>query len=228
MLKDYEALYALQDEALALTFEEPLGFYLSGGTALSRFYLGHRYSDDLDFFTHELGLFGDAFRLVAGKLSARWPGLEIEIDARDFKRVRIATGSVDLKIDFVADRIPRVGLPLARGALVVDTVRNILSNKICAVLDRDEGRDVADLAAISLARRFNWKAALADAATKERFELEELLFRLQTFPVAALRAVPFAKPDTAERYAGVLPDLVRDLGRGGMNSLAQAGAPELS
>lgn len=41
-------------------------------------------------------------------------------------------------------------------------------------------------------------------------------------------AVPFTKPDTAERYAGVLPDLVRDLGRGGMNSLAQAGAPELS
>jgi predicted nucleotidyltransferase component of viral defense system len=25
-------------------------FYLTGGTALAGFYLGHRYSDDLDFF----------------------------------------------------------------------------------------------------------------------------------------------------------------------------------
>ena len=29
-------------------------FYLSGGTALSAFYLQHRYSDDLDFFSEEL------------------------------------------------------------------------------------------------------------------------------------------------------------------------------
>lgn len=29
------------------------GFYLTGGTALSEFYLQHRYSDDLDFFTRK-------------------------------------------------------------------------------------------------------------------------------------------------------------------------------
>lgn len=27
-------------------------FFLTGGTALSRFYYNHRYSDDLDFFVH--------------------------------------------------------------------------------------------------------------------------------------------------------------------------------
>lgn len=29
------------------------GFYLSGGTALACYYLHHRFSDDLDFFTFE-------------------------------------------------------------------------------------------------------------------------------------------------------------------------------
>jgi len=30
-------------------------FFLTGGSALARYYLKHRYSDDLDFFTGENG-----------------------------------------------------------------------------------------------------------------------------------------------------------------------------
>ncbi len=44
-----EILYPLQDRILsfAATFED---LYLTGGTALARFYLQHRFSDDLDLF----------------------------------------------------------------------------------------------------------------------------------------------------------------------------------
>lgn len=45
----YEQLYRLQDAAMAMVFSRRLGFYLTGGTALSRFHLDHRYSDDLGF-----------------------------------------------------------------------------------------------------------------------------------------------------------------------------------
>jgi len=31
----------------------PVDFYLTGGTVLSRAYLNHRYSDDLDFFVNQ-------------------------------------------------------------------------------------------------------------------------------------------------------------------------------
>ena len=41
-------VYPLQDEILDLVKSAPVAFYLTGGTALSRFYLNHRYSDDLD------------------------------------------------------------------------------------------------------------------------------------------------------------------------------------
>jgi predicted nucleotidyltransferase component of viral defense system len=34
----YKQLYKLQDEVLNLVFKDPYGFYLTGGTALSRFY----------------------------------------------------------------------------------------------------------------------------------------------------------------------------------------------
>jgi len=48
---DYKKLYALQDEVLEKVFAVEDEFYLTGGTALSRFYQEKRYSDDLDFFT---------------------------------------------------------------------------------------------------------------------------------------------------------------------------------
>ena len=43
-------LYPLQDKVLALFAATP--FYLTGGTALSRGYYQHRYSDDLDLFVN--------------------------------------------------------------------------------------------------------------------------------------------------------------------------------
>lgn len=54
MNKDFyfTELYPLQDQVLHLITQAQTGFYLTGGTALSRGYLQHRFSDDLDLFTN--------------------------------------------------------------------------------------------------------------------------------------------------------------------------------
>lgn len=51
------ANFALQDRFLELFFDSPLAehFYLTGGTALARFYFNHRESLDLDLFTNDFG-----------------------------------------------------------------------------------------------------------------------------------------------------------------------------
>ena len=46
----YKKLYDLQDRVLGIVFSREHDFYLTGGTALHRFYYNLRYSDDLDFF----------------------------------------------------------------------------------------------------------------------------------------------------------------------------------
>jgi predicted nucleotidyltransferase component of viral defense system len=53
----YTKLYAFQDELLKIVRAQNLDFYLTGGTALSRVYLNHRYSDDLDLFVNQKLLF---------------------------------------------------------------------------------------------------------------------------------------------------------------------------
>jgi predicted nucleotidyltransferase component of viral defense system len=45
-------LYPLQDRVLRVITACDTDFYLTGGTALSRVYLHHRFSDDLDLFVN--------------------------------------------------------------------------------------------------------------------------------------------------------------------------------
>ncbi len=50
--KDYRKLYQIQDKFLKWWTNFDFPFYLTGGTALGRFYLNHRCSEDLDFFVN--------------------------------------------------------------------------------------------------------------------------------------------------------------------------------
>lgn len=44
IVQNYDELYALQDRVLGIVFSEETPFYLTGGTALHRFYCNARYS----------------------------------------------------------------------------------------------------------------------------------------------------------------------------------------
>jgi predicted nucleotidyltransferase component of viral defense system len=51
-------LYPLQDAVLRVLSATETGFYLSGGTAVSRAYLRHRFSEGLDLFVNDDPSFG--------------------------------------------------------------------------------------------------------------------------------------------------------------------------
>jgi hypothetical protein len=111
--------------------------------------------------------------------------------------------------------------------MYIDTVRNILSNKLSAILGRDEGRDIADMLYISMSYRFSWKTILAELAQKEGFKIEDLLFRLETFPVEILETIPFISRKPPKEYADALSLVVHDIGVQADNSLAEQLAPDL-
>jgi len=70
MLKGKGTLTLIQKNLL-IEFEkirEASFFYLTGGTALAEFYLGHRRSYDLDFFTRERDLIIPFARVIEEKL----------------------------------------------------------------------------------------------------------------------------------------------------------------
>jgi hypothetical protein len=136
--------------------------YLTGGTALAGFHYGHRVSDDLDLFGHGTDL--DP-ALAAARDAAGAAGLPFIVDpgTPSYRRLRI--GSV--RVDLVCDVDFRVGAPLLMDGIMVDSVKNIAVNKVCAILGRLEPKDYVDLHVILERERYDIMDLLALAQNKD-------------------------------------------------------------
>jgi predicted nucleotidyltransferase component of viral defense system len=100
---DYIRFYKLQDQVMNFIFSNQDIFYLTGGTCLSRFYQEKRFSDDLDFFTHENDKFSKVLREIKAVLKQKFEIIE-DVTSKDF--VRFIVDKV-LQVDFVNDRVMR-------------------------------------------------------------------------------------------------------------------------
>lgn len=142
----FDRLYPLQDAVLAVLRELETEFYLTGGTAASRGYLHHRFSDDLDLFVNDDPRFGLWAERLVSALATR-PGWQIDVLLREERFVRIAlVASVPLKLELVNDVPAHVGTVQEHPVLFrLDSAENILANKLTALLDREEPKDLADV-----------------------------------------------------------------------------------
>ena len=183
---DYRRLYKLQDEVLEVVFETERVFYLTGGTCLNRFYHEKRYSDDLDFFTHDDRDFLRATKTIKSALRQKFEVTE-EINVKDFIRLLI---DGRLQVDFVNDRTPRYGQPVMTDkGYLIDTVENILSNKLTAVMGRDNPKDMFDIFLINKFYDFDFCAILESAHEKAGFSDDDLITRLKGFPVSWIEKI---------------------------------------
>ena len=120
MQKNYyqNILYPLQDKVLRVVEKLPVDFYLTGGTVLSRAYLNHRYSDDLDFFVNQNPNFEKQVELIIRSLKNEKTGIEIAVTGDSFARVFVQHEEAVLKIDFVNDVPYRTGVPVSSDLLL--------------------------------------------------------------------------------------------------------------
>jgi hypothetical protein len=160
-----EKLYPLQDTTLSLLQTDR--FYLSGGTALSRWHYNHRYSDDLDFFfrgdIYPKEEFPVLYRELVSRLAAHFQ-VDAVIDGEYFKRIFILHNGVSLKIEFIFENYPHCGEYLKSNGCLIDSSENIAVNKITAVQDRKTAKDFLDL--YFLMKDFELDLLLIDATKK--------------------------------------------------------------
>jgi hypothetical protein len=162
------ALYPLQDHILALINKLDLPFYLTGGTALSRHYLFHRYSDDLDLFVNEHSEFRALVKAIDICFHSNKVPYRTLTRSEDFVRLEIQTADqVVLKLDLVNDLVPHFGnFAISPELGKVDNVMNILSNKISAI-PWLEIKDFADIIWIARKYQFNWETLITEAFEKD-------------------------------------------------------------
>lgn len=189
-LVHYSKLYKLQDQVLEVMFENPAcEFYLTGGTCLNRFYFEERYSDDLDFFTHHSDSFAFSVKNILEQLQELKGTLDHQVSSRDFIRVVFKQNEVSLQLDFVNDRVPRFGDIARYNQIRIDNLDNILSNKLTAILSRDNPKDIFDLLIIDKNVDIHWPIILEQANEKSVFQLDDLIYRLESFPVELLKGL---------------------------------------
>ena len=146
-------------------------FFLTGGTALSRAYFNHRYSDDLDFFLSNSETFDEQLDAVLDLLKENgynWNTEKEFIRAERFTTLKVRKDSdFLLKLDFVNDTVPIFG-DIEKTDLFhrTDSVRNILSNKLSAIF-RYEAKDIADIREIALHEKVDWITAIQEARQKD-------------------------------------------------------------
>ena len=193
---------------------------MTGGTALGRCYLHHRYSDDLDFFVNDHKAFKQQSKSAVNAIQKQWR-CDIATASDTFVRLFVEQVDLVLKIDFVNDVAAHYGeikpFPLFHR---VDSWRNILSNKLCAIT-RSEAKDVADILFLARNYAFEWEKIIAEARQKDLWvDPLEICKRIKHFPVKLSQKIKWMQPVDLKMLALDLETLHNDIFFGASNSLA--------
>ncbi len=216
-----DKVYSLQDQILYLVQDAGVEFYLTGGTALSRYYLNHRYSEDLDFFVNQHPDFKVQCRKVIDLLRPSNLDYETGTTSDSFIRIFIKKEEIQIKVDFVDDVLFHYGgfekfVSFHR----VDNWRNILSNKICA-LTRLEPKDIVDLLFIAKRYSFSWEEVLIEAKEKDLWaEPLGVSKVIKDFNPNFFESIKWVEPIVKDKLVKNLKTLHKDIFYGNINSLA--------
>jgi hypothetical protein len=180
---DYKSLYQLQDKVFSVLKGHLGPFYLTGGTALGRFYLDHRFSDDLDFFVNSNPEFTNEVKRIYKRLIGHLPvDTKATVETEEFVRIWIGE-EIKMKLEFVNETGEHSGKVLYSNDIPLDNPGNILGNKLGAMLSRDEAKDVFDIVCIASYYSFNWECIYEQATRKQLMNETDVIMRMTTFPV---------------------------------------------
>lgn len=215
-------LYPFQDLVLKLIMKVDDTFYLTGGTALGRYYLKHRYSEDLDLFVNRENNFKQLSNKIISQLQNHFSEIETALLSEDFARIFIHNEEYPLKIEFVNDVLFHTGeIQTAKFFHRIDSWENILSNKICA-LSRDEAKDVADLIFLSMKYSFTWETMINYARQKDTWVNEiEVSQSVHKFDTRRLIKINWIREPEYKKMQDVCKIIAKDIIDGGKNSLTQ-------
>ncbi len=220
---DYKRFYNLQDKFLDFwkTIDTP--FYLTGGTALGRFFLHHRYSLDLDFFVNSDKNYKHYVETIYQRTSELFSfDVENNLFQDDYTRLFINEGDMSLKLEFVNDVEYHSG-PLKQVYFgLIDTPLNILSNKLSTIVNRDEPKDIIDIIYLALHYKFNWRTVFYETKKKNLINEIDVEQRIYSFPSSLLENVDWFihEPDHAT-FSVYLKCIANDFILGADNSICK-------
>ncbi len=173
-------------------------FYFTGGSALAAYYLHHRRSMDLDFFARR---HFDPKRVVR-VLSDIADGDLIPRRVQDRYEFTIEVQGERLRVEFVHYDYDTIAKSDARfGRIRVDSLRDILANKLSAIIERTEGKDFADLYFLLRRPELSLEQGILDCQAKFGWPGLRILLQRAFLKAEGLEAWPRTQPPTTPEGA---------------------------
>lgn len=165
-------------------------FYLGGGTALAEFYLQHRLSEDLDFFTENEF---DTFAISAFFKSIQKKIKITKIDyQQSFNRnlFFITIGKDVIKTEFTYYPFPRIENGTTVHGIKIDSLLDIAVNKVFTIYQKPRSRDFIDLYLIM--KKTGWKMDkfIKKARAKFDYHIDLLQLGTQFFKATEVKDFP--------------------------------------
>lgn len=165
-------------------------FYLTGGTALAAFYLNHRESEDLDFFSEEeIDPLAIEVFLKSRKTSLGFKQFEYQ---RSFNRSLFFLHFPDgvLKTEFTYFPFPTITSGEQEGLLRIDSLRDIAVNKIFTISQQTRARDFIDLYFILQREKWQLAEILKDARIKFDTHIDLIQLGAQLLKIRTAKDTP--------------------------------------
>ncbi len=209
-----EILTTTQKKVIDLVAADPglQKMYLSGGTALAAFYLEHRLSDDLDFFSFE-----PIEPLLARTFMQK---VKRELGAKDLRYERLYDRNLfflqfgdgqELKMEFTHYPFKQIGKSDKHLGVRVDSLRDIAANKLMALLDRFDPKDFVDL--FFLLKNSTLAQIQRDAEKKFGITISDMFVGRELTKVRRIKALPkMLKPLSVTELKKFFVGLARQVG----------------
>jgi predicted nucleotidyltransferase component of viral defense system len=165
-------------------------FYLSDGTALAAYYLHHRFSEDLDFFSEEevdsQGIF------VILKNLPENIGIK-KIDSEQSFNRNLFFLHLDhdvIKTEFTFYPFPRIENGTVENGIVIDSIMDIATNKLFTMYQKPRARDFIDLYLIIQKQKYAIADLIKKAKVKFDWHVDPLQLGAQFLQATAVKDYP--------------------------------------
>lgn len=163
---DQSILTPTQKQLLILLSREPnftSNFYFTGGTALAEYYLNHRYSEDLDFFS-ERTIDTLWLTTLANKIKQELGADKIDIEQSFNRNLVFFTFSKEvLKTEFTYFPFVNIEKPRvlanksAPNKIEIDSLIDLAVNKFFTIYQNPQARHFIDLYLITKSGKIKWE-----------------------------------------------------------------------
>jgi len=193
-------------------------FYLTGGTALSEFYLKHRISEDIDLFCEEQEVNPKAVEAFLQKISSKIGVVHIKrtqflglftyiLDYQDEEK---------LKVDFNYYPFLRIERGVKYKNLEINSIYDIAVDKLHTLFMKPRARDYIDLYFVMGKEPYSLEKLISDAKIKfdwhiDKTNLASQFLRVKDFTDFPRMLVPFERKEMEEFFLGLAKSLEKDI-----------------